>query len=445
MKLRNLVWNTLLLMLLCGCATPSGQATLSSHPDTIIPDTAPPSQIASATRLFPSVMPAPTDTVTPSPSSTPKNTFPVELPESIQQNCLDILPNLPTDKTYSGKIIFFEKDYEEASFYDLNTRQTLSMQYKPLGITISPDHKKYVIRDAEDHQLKVFAVDGNLLNTIDPEEDSFATDRWLDNDQLVLMLAKPMEGTTYYYYPWDALIINLSTNQRRLIQSDYPDIDRANARMSWEGGGTTKYDPTLTRVVYASPVEEDYIGSGGPGYVLWDMTNQKKLVEVAADNFACTPKWFPDGSKFVINGSGGDFFIISRDGKVTQITDFNDDPQRANQKFYYSDIYAWSPDGRYLVFWLEFIENQRVVGTLATLDTVTGAATDYCVSIGNIGYNLLPSIYVPIWSPDGKNVVVIANRQEDRTFDTFLIDFEGGFAAKVGENLIPSDWLDTGE
>jgi len=36
-------------------------------------------------------------------------------------------------------------------------------------------------------------------------------------------------------------------------------------------------------------------------------------------------------------------------------------------------------------------------------------------------------------------------RQKDGDFDTFLIDFEGGFAAKIGENLVPKGWFDTSE
>lgn len=49
--------------------------------------------------------------------------------------------------------------------------------------------------------------------------------------------------------------------------------------------------------------------------------------------------------------------------------------------------------------------------------------------------------YLPVWSPDGKSVAVIANAQESGTFDTLLINLEDEFAVKIEENMIPVGWL----
>ena len=147
--------------------------------------------------------------------------------------------------------------------------------------------------------------------------------------------------------------------------------------MSWEGGGTTKYDPTLTRVVYASSVEEDDIGNGEQGYVLWDMTNQKN--------------WWK--SRLVI-------FTIPQNGLQTD-----------------QDLLLVALAEKF------------------SLLAVMGESLGLRISIGKIIYSPpLPEIYyVPVCSPNGNNVVFVANWEEDGTFDTLLIDFEGGLAAKVGE------------
>ena len=121
MKIRNLVWCLLLPVLITGCAAPSGQAT---------PDTAAPTQIATATALFLqrhrrfclhrlilSPLPHPAH---------PRTRFPLELPESIKQNCLEILPDLPMDKTYNGKIVFF---MTSAIFLQHIARDLIIMRY----------------------------------------------------------------------------------------------------------------------------------------------------------------------------------------------------------------------------------------------------------------------------------------------------------------------------
>ncbi len=101
--------------------------------------------------------------------------------------------------------------------------------------------------------------------------------------------------------------------------------------------------------------------------------------------------------------------------------------------------YSWSPDGKYLAFWLESVQNQVIKATLAVLDMASGDVTDYCLSAGNVRTMMLLS-YPLIWSPDGKSLVTIVNRDEGEDFDTVLVDLDGGFAVKIAENLTPGGW-----
>jgi WD40 repeat protein len=322
---------------------------------------------------------------------------------------------------------------------------------KVKNIQVSPDGLKYAVVDALNGSLKILSVNGQLLELLPPGEFPYGIDHWLNNEQLALVILEPWFGT-YYKYPFDQLILNTSTGeQKHMISEQYPDIDVANARMFWEGGSTTKYDPLLTRVVYPAGIEEDYLEKSGMGYVLWDLENRVKLVEFVTGYFSVTPKWIPDGSMFVINDSHGDgeFYTVTRDGAVTQLSHLNSGlASKSSGVRYFSDLYSWSPDGRHLAFWLESRQNSLIKGTFAILDIETGKVTDTCISAGFEG-NYVPrldDIYLsPIWSPDGKYVVTQANKREDRSYQSALINLEERFVVMIGENIFPVGWLADGD
>ena len=319
------------------------------------------------------------------------------------------------------------------------------------NIQVSPDGLNYAVDDKADNNVKFYSANGQLIKTLPSGEYPYALGHWLNNKQIALEILQPT-GETSYKYPIDQVIFNPFTGeQKRIISEQYPDIDQANDRMFWEGANPTEYDPLLTRVVYPAGIKKDYLGTSRIGYVLWDLENQVKLVEIVTGYFSATPKWAPDGSRFVINDSYGDgeFYAVTRDGVVTQLSHLNPDiASDGSGMRYFSDLYSWSPDGRYLAFWLESMQNSSIKGTFAILDTETGIVTDTCVSAGSEGYNVprLDGIYLsPIWSPDGKSVVTQANKHEDRSYQSVLIDLEGGFAAVLEENKFPVGWLTDGD
>ena len=72
---------------------------------------------------------------------------------------------------------------------------------------------------------------------------------------------------------------------------------------------------------------------------------------------------------------------------------------------------------------------------------VTGKMIDYCISVGSGIY----SIVEPVWSPDGRDLVIMANMQNSTNFDTLFVDLEEGSVTKIGENLVPRGWLVTSQ
>jgi len=172
------------------------------------------------------------------------------------------------------------------------------------------------------------------------------------------------------------------------------------------------------------------------------MEKQEKLIQIVTGSFLVTPKWAPDGSKFVFNAShdNGNFYIVTRNGVITQLSISNPINQPAGRNK--SEVYSWSPNGQYLAFWrISYQDGMQAM--FAILNTVTREVTDYCISAGYLEERAaqMSEAYLPVWSPDGKSVAVIANGNKEGTFETLLVNLEEGFAAKIGENMIPVGWL----
>jgi hypothetical protein len=394
MRMRLLSLWLVLTFIVQGCTAPP-----VSTVETQIQETATPTIAASTSLVLPTAVASATAAATETSRSALTNTpLPTAEPvRTVQPTCFTMLPALPGTKMYQGRIIYLgefiidniQNMYYLASLYDLNTRQTKPMYPEKVhNIDTSPVGSMYAVYDATDRKVKFFSADGQRLRTLPPGEYPYGIDHWLNNEWIALTIIEPW-GENYTKYPMDQVIYNPLTSEKKLMLSEqYPDIDQANARMRWEGGSTTKYDPLVTRVVYSAVINRDYLGRSGIGYVLWDLENQVKLVEIVTGYSSVTPKWAPVGSRFVINDDYGDgeFYEVTRDGVVTQISHLNSDLAAGSAgRRYFSDLFSWSPDGRYLAFWLESVQNSPIQATFALLDTVTGQVSDTCISAGFVG------------------------------------------------------------
>ncbi len=452
MKLNNSAILLILFTLFQGCAvnlnaymptkdleSPKPESTASTK---MVSTVSVISTASAAITSFPTYNNTPSVTTRPSPTS--------------QTTCPTRLPELSDNISYQGKVTLLssliyngpKNYYELSSIYDLNVRKFLPVPIeKVLGLKPSPDGKKYAVRDANMQQIKIYSTDGRLLKSLPKGEFPFGIDRWLDNESILLVVEQPIEGMSYMKYPRDEIIVNLLTNEMTRLPSTYPDIDKTQAQMVWEGFSTTKYDPGLTRVVYPAGIDTDYLGNQGNGYILWDIVKKKKVVQIATGGLQITPKWSPDGSSFIVNTDyigNGEFYLVTRDGEVSQVSNLNYRYQGQKVRpHYYSDSYSWSPDGHTLAFWNEEKHDNAIKATLAILDTNSGNVTDLCLSAGieEKGENHLPNFYVPVWSPDGKYIVTVANLQTDGGIETVFIDLEWKVVTKIAENLYPSGWL----
>jgi WD40 repeat protein len=301
------------------------------------------------------------------------------------------------------------------------------------------------------NRVEVHSSTGKLIKSIPMGKywESFAG--WLDNQNLIVVMEEPdlANYTPQPYilapikYPREVRVINVFTGKMQSLASNYPNIDLANNGARWDLFGTTMYDPTLTRVIYPGPLNIK-VGEVDNGYILYDIPEQKILAEIPNPSWTrYTPKWSPDGSYFIVMGKD-EFYLISITGKSTKLTHMNPlfDPITRKGRNYDGIYYDWSPDGKQVAMWLrEDFKNQP---TLAILDIETGMITNTCILAG-FDSDRHQNFPYPVWSPDGKYLVVSANYQADQNiqghYDVVLVDLEKKAAFKITSNMFPVGWL----
>jgi Tol biopolymer transport system component len=210
----------------------------------------------------------------------------------------------------------------------------------------------------------------------------------------------------------------------------------------------TVYDPTLTLVVYPSR-DLDLIK---PSYVIWDLQSDQMVAELPfPEYYTYPPRWAPDGKFFIIANSpleylhveydpntpppNDEFYLISRNGEVLQLTNFADAFEQ-NINVYH---YRWSPDGHYVAFWLDKnLETSPYTadGELAVLDINTQEVTLYCIR----GEFMTGGGELPVWSPNSKQILV-KSVTEDGEGLVVLVDIVDGWAAEIIEGYTPAGWM----
>jgi Tol biopolymer transport system component len=206
-------------------------------------------------------------------------------------------------------------------------------------------------------------------------------------------------------------------------------------------------DPTLTRVMY--PYDPIYIALADLG--------TKQVLTTLTDFTAARPEvaWLPDGSHVAVVGTvfvdqaqeipADEIFIVDKDGKqvqqATHLSAYYPISGLKGAQTYHLQNLAWSPDGRYIAFWDNSLR-------LYVLDTETDEVTSYCKwgekpppSLVTPGPSRWwPDEQAPIWSPDGKQLL-IGYRDTNDALHTVILDIENNVAFSIANDMIPVGWM----
>jgi hypothetical protein len=291
-------------------------------------------------------------------------------------------------------------------------------------------------------ELVIANADGQKLKAIPWEKGWFAIAGWLDDQRLVINIANMNPLESHAKKAPTLLVLNPFTGGRQALPPNFPNIYTLPPIPEWDYWGITMYDPTLTRVAYLTDQYE---------IAVWDMQKGKSMGSSPAPykmgSYGAMPRWSPDGSQFVVEGwvpgqSFSELYLVSRDGQVEKLTNLN----AAEKPRYYDNARllntSWSPDGRYIAAWLDTpsLGDQHEM-ELAIVDSETGQVINYCLRVMYGGEDFVGERPpMPIWSPDGKQLVVVDWYEKDHR-RVILVDPGQGFAAQIASDMQPAGWM----
>lgn len=391
----------------------------------------------------PTSPPTQTDTIlaaSPTAVSTPTlalTTTPEPITPGTERRCLQVQTAVSESFFSGGQLLFWGM---HLFAFSPQSHQLLPMLSPSAGQAVSsfgvvsPDGRKLAFHTAEyDAQGKLLGYklwissgeSGQVLASLPWNANWSGFDGWLDNERLLVQSSSKADGTRIVLSPF--------AGSSQELKSSFPDISMGpyvDDHPAWDA----VYDPSLTRVVYLK--ENTPQGFRGPA--LWDLQNNKELWSMGypqSHHVEMAPRWSPDGTRLAVAAqkvtlddvykdeklileNHFDLFSVSRDGQATQLTHFSDDLTHQVRL----ERLSWSPNGRYISFWMLIDEDWF---HLVVLDTVTQHVIDYCILDGG-------AAFPAVWSPDSTQFIV-ASDGPDREHKFVVVDIVNNIAAQIPE------------
>lgn len=347
-----------------------------------------------STTISPSLIPNSTAVILPSFTPSPTSSQPKEL----QQTCLFLqTPPHSLEAELNDIIVTFSIDNPNY-FLDLEKNETFPIPFslsdhKLFGGSISPngqqiafevdrlDNKSNVI----ERRLIILDAYGQQKAAIPWMENWGVIRGWLDDNHLFIDGNAPRIGTIF--------IVNPITGEVQEFSSTIPNIYDEYPPAIW----SVMPNSDLTLAVYPNSTSQEE----GVGYSLWNTVTQKKIWHqdsITAPSIL--PFWSSDWMQFgviveesVTLENQSEILILDSFGRSVVQTDFS-----SNYSYVFIGNYVnWSPDGRYLFFWLSIgsSDNPPQTTSLAMLDLKEKTVTDLCIKSYGSGNKL-------IWVRDGE-------------------------------------------
>lgn len=317
---------------------------------------------------------------------------------SMATRCVTVESNAPSEFLSDGQIVFWsdpETDMKGLRLLISNNEQIHLISFET-GISST-------IVDPEGKWLAYYAwEDGNQLEIANSLANKLITRpwkaewqnglglHWFDDQWLSVPSARQPPGSLTLYNPF--------TDEEKQITPDLPNLYDFRESLVW--GDFTVYNKLLSHVLYIGVTREE-----GNMIILRNLEERQNIWGISHLNaFRFPVAWNPDGTRLAVAGEMGnpdddnfEIFLVDLEGNPVQATNLGQTYAAAT-----INKLSWSPNGRYLAFWLQERISIEIEYTtpfrLHILDTETGKTVDTCL-IGGVGGPL-------IWSPDSQQLAL---------------------------------------
>ena len=431
----------LLITLILGC-----NPVMESFTSTPVPS------VANTPLSLPSIKTAPqlTPTLTYTLLTTPIGTTAEETPDALQEmlsaDCLANFPELPRH-TLSGHLIL--QRINEYFLFDLDTARTTN-----LDISTSEDYATKFSASRDGKWLVYVVLRGNSqFGVIEPAKSILqqATGQriewgkdnfenvigWLDDQNIIITRRNQPFNSTVILNPWTG-------TEEVFSLSDVPNSESSIGAQLYFFSDQVNIvpDPSMSMLVY--PRRE----SDGASYVaLWDRQSEQLLAKLRdLRPYFGVPLWSPDGENFIISVSTqqssdsrdwvnvNELFQISTEGQIRQLTHFG-------RFLTWNRIWktSRSPDGRYLVFQVDYHSGDQTLSKYLVMNLSTGSIAPTCFNSSETWGSVSPPNSV-VWSPDSQFFALYKLDQQGHGW-VILGNPKTGQSYRVKDNMSPAGWL----
>jgi hypothetical protein len=420
--------------------TPSDERTNDYHAsETVVPSSTPLS-ISTQERVN-TITPAHlTDTPVNSPSPTNRPLFD-ELTNMVSQ-CSQKVASFPSESQPSGYLVLHQ-NINDRYLNNLSNNTQSKLGIVNYGGHVSPDQKSiFYLECSTDPCTYVLATtEGTLANI--PYSDEWGCSRWINSKQIECVHRKEPYNVIRILNPFDQTEKEITLN---LPDPFYTDINNLHI---------------LEEALDASATKAIYFDKQGIGrIILWDLQTNDLLswlpFPVPYQPYPSVAGlyeygWSPDNTVFITSSPVGnsiasddgnpateELFMMSSDGKTKQLTTIS-----GRYKLSRLDNMRWSPDGKYVAFWLRAGEKitdnigdlpaQLIVMNMQTLELF-----NYCIN------SIVP--YSLEWSPTSNQILIsVIDKNLQSTLNILDIDLNQYTILPIQTNqphpMAPEGWI----
>ncbi len=321
--------------------------------------------------------------------------IPTETP-SFATHCVTFESNSSSEFLSGGQIVFWsdpETDMKGLQLVASGDGQIylISRETGVSSTTVAPERQWLTYYDWKNgNQLKIVnsLTEEPIIRPWKAEWRNGLGLHWFDDQWLSVPSAHQSSGSLTLYNPF--------TDEEKRITPNLPNLYDFQESLVW--GDFTVYNKLLSHVLYIGVTREE-----GNMLILRNLEERQNIWQISHLNaFRFPVKWTPDGTRLAIAGEmdhldddNFEIFLVDLEGNSVQATNLDHTYTTAT-----INELSWSPNGRYLAFWLqERISFEDTTSfRLHILDTETGKTIDTCLP-GGVGGPL-------IWSPDSQQLAL---------------------------------------